>query len=150
VADTSGLTDSHDTFSCPRCGASLPPDAGFCPTCGADLRRLAWTSAEADEGTSLYGTRDQWLAKSPSFVYPTQPPKSTALCLLNFLLPGVAQIVLGQVSKGILIMIGVVAALFTINCVVWAIWLGSVVDAYMVAHRLQRGVPVEKMRFFPD
>ena len=84
----------------------------------------------------------------PQFVYPSNPPQSEWVSLLNFLLPGVAQLLYGQVTKGItLIVIALLSAITVIGPV--AVAIGTFIDAYKVGAVLKSGRPVGKWDFFP-
>jgi TM2 domain-containing membrane protein YozV len=66
---------------------------------------------------------------------------------LSFLFAGGAgQIYLGQVKKGIAII--VVSIVFSCVGVGFITWMLGVVDAYLVAKRLQSGNSVGEMQFF--
>jgi hypothetical protein len=86
--------------------------------------------------------------RDPNLVYPSIPPKSPHFCWLNILIGGIAQIIFGQVSKGI--------AIFAAALIFWFIELGwviniiSIIDAYMVGKVLQSGRPVGQWQFFPN
>ncbi len=134
---------------CPACGSDVPADGVFCPSCGANITEEIFPEPKVAPKALGHGTRDQRVVTDDDYVYPSVPPKSTALCLFDILLPGLAQIILGQVAKGIVIMVCFVASMFIMNCILWAVWLGSIVDAYQVAQKLQRGQPVRKWEFFP-
>jgi excisionase family DNA binding protein len=87
------------------------------------------------------------LELDPNLVYPSQPPQSPHLCWLNIFLSGIAQIIFGQISKGI--------ALLVATLVLWLVELGwmitllSIIDAYMVGKALQSDRPVGKWELFP-
>jgi TM2 domain-containing membrane protein YozV len=84
----------------------------------------------------------------PGAIFPSNPPKDPILAaLLSFLFAGGAgQIYLGQVKKGIAII--VVSIVFSCVGVGFITWMLGVVDAYLVAKRLQSGNSVGEMQFF--
>jgi hypothetical protein len=88
-------------------------------------------------------------ARDPQKVYPSNPPKSPHLCWINMVMPGLAQIMHGQVAKGFAIlgatMIGTM--LFAIPGLL--IWGASFVDAFMTGRVLEQGRPVGKWQLFP-
>ena len=85
---------------------------------------------------------------APKMIQPSSPPKSPVLALvLSFLLAGGAgQIYLGQVTKGIVI---IVAALL-LSCIGIGliVWIVGIIDAYMIGQKLERGQPVGEWEFF--
>ncbi len=87
----------------------------------------------------------------PGKVRPSNPPKSPHLAWLNLLLVGVAQMVFGQIGKGLAILgAAIVTALFTAGIGGLAVMVASIVDAYMVGKVLRSGQPVGKWQFFPS
>jgi TM2 domain-containing membrane protein YozV len=123
---------------CPHCQTQIADGLPFCSNCGKQI--------SAPSGTSR-GTPNN--ASRTDLVYPKNPPLSPFLAALNIILPGVAQIVYGQVAKGIVLLISsyALAAVFGIGII---IYLASIVDAYMVGVHLQSGKPVGQWQFFPS
>jgi hypothetical protein len=71
--------------------------------------------------------------------------------LLSIFLPGVPQLVFGQVAKGITVF---VVALLLYSSLVLSLFglvltIAAIVDGYMVGNRLYSGRTVEKWQFFP-
>ena len=84
----------------------------------------------------------------PKFIYPSNPPQSKWLSLLNLLLPGVTNVVYGQVGKGIaLIVASVLLAVTVIGYL--ALMVATTIDAYQIGVVLESGRPVSKWAFFP-
>ncbi len=87
--------------------------------------------------------------KSTTMIQPTTPPKDPILTVvLSLILAGGAgQIYLGQVKKGILLIVGTVVGmpLCGVGIIIYAI---GVIDAYRIAKKLQGGQPVGDMEFF--
>lgn len=133
-------------MQCRNCHKELKENARFCAECGTPVPLESQASLPGSHGA--IGTRDQ--SKSGSLVYPKNPPLSPHLCWLNLLLGGLAQIMYGQVEKGLAIL-GMVILSNLILPVLLALVIGilSIVDAYMVGTYLKKGNPVEKWQFFP-
>jgi TM2 domain-containing membrane protein YozV len=84
----------------------------------------------------------------PKMIQPSSPPKSPVLALILslLLLGGAGQIYLGQVTKGIvLIVASLLLSCIGIGVIVWIV---GVIDAYMIGQKLERGEPVEEWEFF--
>lgn len=79
------------------------------------------------------------------------PPRPAGwMAVLSFLLPGLGQIVVGQVKKGFAVLGGsIVLAAITAFALMPIIWIAVCVDAYQVARRLEGGEPVGEWEFFP-
>ena len=81
-------------------------------------------------------------------IQPSDPPKNAiiAAVLSLILFGGVGQIYLGQTKKGIII---IVASLI-LSCVGvgFIAWIVGVVDAYMMADKLQKGESIGDMQWF--
>ncbi|HVM59268.1 MAG TPA: zinc ribbon domain-containing protein [Verrucomicrobiae bacterium] len=46
------LPRSNDSFTCPNCGAEVPPNAKACPECGAD-EKTGWSHDTIYDGTDI-------------------------------------------------------------------------------------------------
>lgn len=81
-------------------------------------------------------------------IQPSDPPKNPIIAaLLSFLLlGGVGQIYIGQQKKGIIL----VVATLILSCVGvgFVIWVVGVIDAYIMADKLQKGQPIGDMQWF--
>jgi serine/threonine protein kinase len=65
----------------------------------------------------------------------------TVAGLLSFFIPGAGQIYNGQIAKGILIFL-------LLPCLSIIIWIIGIIDAVMIAQKLQRGQSVDKWEWF--
>jgi hypothetical protein len=88
-------------------------------------------------------------ARDPKKVYPSNPPKSPNLCWWNVIWPGIAQLALGQVGKGILLLLVSPLSLLILP-LAFAVVVASVVDGYQVGKVLKSGRPVGNWQFFPS
>jgi len=132
---------------CSKCGKQIVDDSRVCPECGAQLGGGA--SQPPPPTTSAAGTRDQ--VRQPDIVYPKNPPLSPHLCWVNLLVSGLAQIIHGQVAKGIVMLAVTIASHlvlpFILALVIEAV---SVIDAFKVGKALASGKPVRKWDWFPQ
>lgn len=143
---------------CPKCGKENTLDAKFCPDCGADLQSKVIPKGEGRPVTSnVAGTRDQ--QKPSELVYPRNPPLSPHLCWLNIVLQGLAQMIYGQVAKGVTILVSVLVGFAILPNLLSEGWFWIAViaayaftinDAYKVGLALKMGKPVGKWDWFPD
>jgi TM2 domain-containing membrane protein YozV len=71
----------------------------------------------------------------------------TVAGLLSFFIPGAGQIYNGQIAKGLLIFL-----LFCLSIIIFCssiiIWIIGIIDAVMIAQKLQRGQSVDKWEWF--
>jgi len=111
-----------DVPRCSACDVARNHGLQFCTTCGKPVARLD--------------------------VAPLQSP-SPNLALLNILLPGVAQIVFGQVVKG-LIMLGLAVVTSPTFFTPFIIMVLAVIDGYKVGGKLRRTGVVGPWEFFPS
>lgn len=116
---------------CTYCGAEIPnPNALVCLKCGGKVGS----------------------ANAPSGVVASNPPKDPMLMALlsGCCIAGLGQIVLGQVTKGIALLLGnMVLAVMTLGVSALLTWPLMGVDAYLVASRLKEGKAVGEWDFFP-
>ena len=84
----------------------------------------------------------------PKMIQPSSPPKSpvVALILSLLLLGGAGQIYLGQVTKGIVLIVATV--LLSCIGIGFIIWIVGIIDAYMIGQKLEGGEPVAEWEFF--
>ena len=132
---------------CSKCGKQIADGSRFCPECGNQFAGA--TSQPPITSQTATGTRDQ--ERKSDFVYPKNPPLSPHLCWVNLLLSGLAQMLHGQVAKGIVILVVTIASNLILP-VILALGIGavSVIDAFMVGKKLKSGVPIGKWAWFPS
>ena len=140
-------------MKCIKCGKEMADATRFCPECGtASVSQSAQPVLSSQLGTAT-GTRDQH-AKT-KMIYPRNPPLSPHICWINLLWPGVAQLIHGQKSKGLLFIIltfilWIFVALVIPAILILGIIAISIVDAYMVGNTLKSGKLVGIWQFFPN
>jgi TM2 domain-containing membrane protein YozV len=87
---------------------------------------------------------------STQTIQPSDPPKNPILAtiLSLLLLGGAGQIYLGQQKKGIILIVA--TALLSCIGVGVVVWIVGVIDAYMLADKLQKGESIGDMQWFWD
>jgi len=101
---------------CQNCGAALSEGIRFCPSCGQGQPGGVATLAPAPPSVAI-------------------PEKYGIAALLSFFLPGLGQVVKGQILKAIVIWLGlivfVVLSLVVIGLpLLLVLWLWQIYDAY--------------------
>jgi hypothetical protein len=121
---------------CQQCGAETNPVAVVCIKCGVPLK----TGGLKNKILSRVGTGET--------IVPSDPPKDPILMavLSGCTVPWLGQILLGQKTKGIVMMIvTVLSALLMVGIFLWPV---AAVDAYLVGKKLREGKPVREWEFF--
>jgi TM2 domain-containing membrane protein YozV len=95
-----------------------------------------------------YPPKNTEIVKQPGTINSSDSPKKTinAVLLSLFLAGGAGQIYLGQVKKGIIIIIVVLTTL----CIGlgFILWIIGVIDAYLIAKKLESNKSVQQWEFF--
>jgi TM2 domain-containing membrane protein YozV len=88
--------------------------------------------------------------QSTQTIQPSNPPKNPILAavLSLLLLGGVGQIYLGQMKKGIILIVA--TAVLSCIGIGFIVWIVGVIDAYMLADKLQKGEAIGDMQWFWD
>ena len=132
-------------MQCPRCGQENPPQAKFCGKCGEAILAPPPTVPPPPPIPPPGGPS---LSPAGTLIYPSKPPQSPHLAWINLLIPGLSQIMMGQTTKGIVLLAASYVLIFIgIGALVW---IASVVDGFMVGQVLQSGRPVGEWQFFPS
>jgi TM2 domain-containing membrane protein YozV len=86
---------------------------------------------------------------STTQISPSDPPKNpiVALVLSLVLLGGAGQLYLGQQKKGIILMVVtlILSFCFGLGVITWVL---GIIDAYMMADKLQKGQTIGDMQWF--
>lgn len=130
-----GVRPLNGTNFCQECGASTKENQEICTSCGSRLLSV-------NQGY-VFGS-------STDLVYPAKPPKSPGTAvLLSCLLSGGGQIYLGQVTKGIvIILVALFLGVFSYGGLTLAINILSMIDANAIGKKLLDGRPVGQWEFF--
>ncbi len=86
-------------------------------------------------------------------IAPSSPPKDPLLMglLSGCCIAGLGQMVMGQVTKGVVFLIGAMAlAALTMGVSIFVTWPLMGIDAYMVAKKLKSGRSVTEWECFPS
>lgn len=111
------------------------------------IRRPEPSSSPATSGPMASASFE----RDPNKVYPSNPPRSPHMCWLNILLPGGAQMVLGQTGKGFALLLSFIGLMASVALSPFSlgVLIFSVVDAYKVGVLLRDGHAVDKWAFMP-
>jgi hypothetical protein len=120
--------------ACPDCSNQISDSAPACIHCG---RPMGGRSPEYFSGSKE--------------IKPLSPPRDPGtMAFLSLILPGLGQILVGQVTKGFAVLGGsVVLGALTALAAMLVIWPIVCVDAYLVARKLARGEAVAQWEWFP-
>lgn len=91
------------------------------------------------------------LYKDPEkLIWPKPPDERKRFgTLLSFLLLGLGQMYLGQVVKGLSVLVGtVILGAATMGTLVFPIWVAGIVDTYKLQKKLGSGQPIHEWEFF--
>ena len=130
------------TITCGQCSCIIQQPGRYCPKCGAML-----SSGTAVPSAPYGGSGGS--ASNQSLVYPRNPPLSPYVCLVNLLLPGVAQMIHGQAGKGIVWVILWFVSWSTLGILTIPVIIASVVDAYRVGRALKSGRAIGQWEWNP-
>lgn len=125
--DQGGVQDS-DTIECPACCEEIKARAKVCKHCGTEITRDRLGRAKRRPAAPRRGSEG-----------PRGNPALAAV--LSFLLTGLGQLYLGEVSRGLLMLVGAIACAFLglfflpIGLLCLCIWVYSIVDAVVLAQR---------------
>jgi hypothetical protein len=148
--------------NCIRCGTRVneTPDQSFsfCTECGADLPVRVSVAAPTSRTMPPAPTQQQAFTSMSGAAVMNVQANGTATqrggrvepgvaAMMSFFLPGVGQIVNGQVEKGILLLLGLYVAsfLFSLPAFGLPMLLARIViaiDSYRIAQRKRKGQPV--------
>jgi len=144
--------------ACPSCGSPAVAGMRFCTTCGTPLS----ASVTRTEATSTSNTGIRGQGVGSDWCYPSNPPRSPHIAWLNIVGgAGIAQLVHGQVQKGIGLMVASnILFIFSewfaeklgetvFAIAVLAFIAASAVDAFRMGKCLYRGQPVRQFAWFP-
>lgn len=133
---------------CTKCGVRPLNSNKFCQNCGSEVTAQQEVCTKC--GVRLLGGIAGFQGTGGKMISPSQPPKNPAVAtILSCLIAGVGQMYLGQVLKGLVILLGgVVLAIITGGLAGIPIWIAAMVDAYMIGKKLESGQSVGEWEFF--
>ena len=142
-----GAEANLNAVACLKCGASPRTGRAFCQNCGQENRNpnaIICVGCGASLGAPSQGA-------GSNVIYPSNPPKDPVLMglLSGCCIAGLGQMILGQVIKGVVILVcGIVFGIITGGFGAPIVWIVAGVDSYMVANKLKAGKPVGQWEFF--
>jgi len=130
---------------CQECGAETNPAATVCIKCGVPLKSSSPTRSRSRHPVPDSASTDVDL------VVASDPPKDPLLmallsgCCLAFL----GQLILGQKTKGIVMMIvSAFICVLTLGVGILILYPVAAIDAYLIAKKLKNGQAVGQWEFF--
>ena len=141
---TCGKEVLEQAVVCVSCGC--PPRIGnkFCQSCAAETLQQQIMCVKC--GVSLKGGRNA----ADGLIVASDPPKDPVLmCVLTVLIPGVGQMLCGQLAKGITLF--VVSAFFIFITLGFGVFISLPVvgyDGYRIAMKLKEGKTVTPWEMF--
>ena len=135
---------------CKNCGQQLDDNATKCDKCGASVTPAA---APAGGGFSTPSPNGSGVVLNIN-MGPQDPiapsGKNTILAvILSCCFPGVGQIYLGQLFKGIaLLIIYFILGSITLGIVALVTWVVAMIDAFKIGKKLEAGQSVAPWEFF--
>ena len=132
---------------CRYCGAEVSEKAIFCPTCGVHplndskfCQECGKPTVEKQEICTSCGVQ---LIHTTSYVLPSFPAKRPGTAAVLNLFPGLGQLYLGQITKGIsLFLAWSVLSIVSAGMLSLPLWITIGIDAYLVGRKLARGQAV--------
>lgn len=123
---------------CPKCGVRPYVTKNFCHSCGVSVNNN-------QEMCISCGTRLKEIKKTQT-IDSTNP---AIMGLLSFLLVGLGQMIMGQVTKGIVMLIGaLILGFFTFGLSALLTTPISIIDAVLIAKKKQQGKQIGEWEFF--
>lgn len=140
-----GKEIENNAVACIHCGVAIGTERKFCANCGqaVNANQVICTSC----GCALKaGGAVQ--SSGQKTILPSGKSASTAT-ILSCLITGVGQMYLGQVAKGVAILLGgMVVSGVTCGFAAPVIWVVAMIDAYKIGKKLEAGQPVGEWEFF--
>jgi TM2 domain-containing membrane protein YozV len=141
-------------MNCSRCGTFLNANTTFCPNCG--MQHQSPPGGYANQGQASFQPPPppppNYYNQPPHQHYPparTSGKPPILMAILSFLIVGLGQIILGQVAKGITMLVcAFIIGFITFGVGALILWVISAVDAYMIADKKQKGRYVGDWEFF--
>lgn len=139
-----GAQLNPQAVACMSCG--LPPRSGdkFCPSCRADTNPQAIVCVKCGvslaRGSSILQGRGSGAAT-------TQALDPIIAAVLSLCIPGLSQILMGQVVKGVVLLLA--TFVLTVLCLIGIVGFPlAAIDAYLIAKKIQDGRAIQEWEFF--
>ncbi|MBB5173868.1 zinc ribbon domain-containing protein [Texcoconibacillus texcoconensis] len=137
---------------CPNCGNEISEKAEICPNCG--VRPFRSVEYCYNCGDSL--NKDQEMCTScgvrvhkTSHISNTDAKSPWLMALLSFLITGLGQMILGQVKKGVAILVAsILLSMITFGSSVFITTPIAIIDAFLIAKKMREGKEVGEWEFF--
>ncbi len=145
-------------MNCTRCGTYLNANSTFCPNCG--MQHQSAPGGYPNQAPKGFQPQPpppppNYYNQPPQYQHQHYPPAQSSgkspilMAILSFLIVGLGQMILGQVAKGITMLIcAFIIGFITFGVGALVLWLISAVDAYMIADKKQKGRYVGDWEFF--
>ena len=126
-------------MKCPYCDNEVPNGVTSCPSCGAAVANTAPATPDAQQPP---------YQQQPGQISGNGKSASTAT-LLSCLITGLGQMYLGQVGKGVVMLIGsVILSVCTGGFSGLVTWIIGMVDANKIGKKIEAGHSVGPWEFF--
>lgn len=153
---TCGKTVNERAVACTSCGCPPTTPGKFCHGCGADVPESAVMCIKCGVGLGAGSAGIAASAAGKTMIYPKNPPASPVVAgLLCWLWGGAGSLYVGQQTKGIVLCLATLV-MFSLDACSFGLFLlvhgpiaiALIVDAVLIAKRLERGEIIDEWKFF--
>lgn len=124
VCPKCGVRQFRVTNYCSNCGVNVNENQEMCTNCGVLIKKSATVAID--------GLKEPWL-----------------MALLSFIITGLGQMILGQIKKGAVMLIGSIAlGIFTVGFSFFITTPIAIIDAFLIAKKMKEGKEVGEWEFF--
>lgn len=125
---------------CPKCGVPVFKVKKYCHDCASPIQENQEMCVQCGASLKKYGNSNQQGGSTYS---------PALMGVASFFIPGLGQIIMGQVKKGITLLVAdIVLAIISFGLLSLVIMVISVIDAVKIAVKKQNGQQVEEWEFF--
>ncbi len=140
-------------MDCPKCGSSNDDENRFCTTCASPLYESSTSKVPESSVTPSYAPTTSVTPKK--YIQPSGRKEPLWMAVASAVIPGLGQILVGQITKGALLLTGSLV-LICASCVTGGIsalpllllCVFSAFDAFKITEKLNGGQEVGEMEFF--
>ena len=133
---------------CPKCSTENDEENKYCTSCASPLKEVS--SEEKYSVTPSYSS--QSLRDEDSYISKTETKgkkEPLIMGLLSLFIPGLGQMLIGQMAKGAGILVGTVILTCITGGFLWLpIGLFSAIDSYKLTEKINEGNTPGEMEFF--